>query len=88
MTLSRFVLLNDVTVAAGTATGGAWGSASTPGSAWSELWPVKFVRGQIVMADSSAGTTPPQLLYQAIGAGNLRPAVAGQDDLGRDGISN
>jgi len=42
----------------------------------------------VVFADSSAGTTGPQLLYVAIGAANLRAYVQGQDDVGREGISN
>lgn len=91
MALSRFVLQNDVTVAAGAATGGTFGSATTPAgpAAWSELWPTKFTRGQIIWADSAAGTsTAAQLLYQAIGAGNLRAFVPGQDDLGREGLAN
>lgn len=88
MALSRFVLQNDVTVAAGAPTGGNFGSATTVGTAWSELWGVKFTRGQIILADSSAGSTPAQLLYQAIGAGNLRAFVPGQDDLGREGLAN
>jgi hypothetical protein len=33
----------------------------------------------VVVADSSASSTGPQLLYQAIGSGNLRPFVDGQD---------
>jgi hypothetical protein len=88
MALGRFVLQNDVTVAAGAATSGGFGSASTPGSGWSELWPVKFDKGQIILADSSVGTTPAQLLYAAIGAGNLRAFVDGQDSLGREGLAN
>ena len=44
-----------------------------------------FQRGQVIIADSSAGTTSAQLLYRAIGAGNLRAFVPGQDDGGRDG---
>jgi hypothetical protein len=36
----------------------------------------------VVVADSSAGSTGPQLLYQAIGSGNLRSFVDGQDTVG------
>lgn len=46
--------------------------------------------GTVVYADSSGPSTPPtgpQLLYQAIGAGNLRAFVQGQDDK-RGGTSN
>jgi hypothetical protein len=88
MALARFVVTARVVVAAGAATLGANGSASTPGTAWSELWPVTFVPGQIVYADSSAGSTPAQLLYQAIGAGNLRTWVDGQDTVGHAALSN
>ena len=35
-----------------------------------------------------AGSTGPQLLYQAIGAGNLRAWVQGQDDAGHVARSN
>lgn len=88
MALARFVVTARVTVAAGAATGGSNGTASMPGTAWSELWPVTFIPGQIVYADSSAGSTGPQFLYQAIGAGNLRAFVDGQDNVGHGGLSN
>jgi hypothetical protein len=89
MALSRFVVTNTVTVAAGAAAAnGTNGSAATPGSAWSELWGVTFVRGQAIMADSSAGSNGAQLLYQAIGAGNLRAFVQGQDDVGHAALAN
>jgi hypothetical protein len=42
MALSRFVVRNTVTVNAGTATAGTAGSASTPGTGWSRLWPTTF----------------------------------------------
>ncbi|HET9966906.1 MAG TPA: hypothetical protein VFQ68_01645 [Streptosporangiaceae bacterium] len=53
-------------------TGGAagYGSAETvaPGTSGKYGWlPVTFLPGIVVVADSSAGTTGPQLLYQAIG---------------------
>jgi hypothetical protein len=41
-----------------------------------------------VAADSTAGSTGPQLLYQAIGAGNLRTFVDGQDDVGHAGLQH
>ena len=90
MALARFVLQNDVTVAAGAATAGTggFGSATTPGTAWSELWPVKFNKGQVIWADSVGGNGGASLLYTAIGAGNLRAFVAGQDDGGREGLAN
>jgi hypothetical protein len=43
MALARYVLTADVTVPAATA--GANGTASTPGTGWSELWPVTFPQG-------------------------------------------
>jgi len=88
MALSRFVLTSTVTVAAGTVTGGSNGTATTAGTSWSEEWPVTFVKGQVIYADSAAGSTGPQLLYQAIGAGNLRAYVQGQDDVGHYGLAN
>jgi hypothetical protein len=41
----------------------------------------------VIYADSSAGTTAPQLLYQAIGAGNLR-AYADTDAVSHAATSN
>ena len=37
----------------------------------------------VTWADSTACTTGPQLLYQAIGAGNLRPYVQGMSEAGQ-----
>jgi hypothetical protein len=51
--------------------------------------PVTFQEGQVIYADSTAGfATAPQLLYQAIGSGNLRAFIDGQDDVGHAAISN
>lgn len=47
-----------------------------------------FLPGMVIYADSAAGSTGPQQLYQAIGAGNLRAFVQGQDDVGHAGLSN
>lgn|GEM_PF-2338967 len=47
-----------------------------------------LLRGMVIYADSSAGTTGPQLLYAAIGSGNLRAWVQGQDDRGGAALSN
>lgn len=88
MALSRFVLTATVTVAAGAPTAGASGSATTPGAAWSELWPVTYLKGTAMWADSSVSSTGPQLLYQAIGAGNLRALVDGQDNVGHAALAN
>ena len=60
-----------------------------PGTGGKSGWlPVTFLPGMVVYADSSAGTTGPQLLYQAIGAGNLRAFVDGQDSVGHAAVSN
>ena len=88
MALSRFVVTATTTVAAGAATGTSTGGATTPNTGWSELWPVTFVKGQVIWADSAAGSTAEKLLYQAIGAGNLRAYVQGQDDVGHYGLGN
>jgi hypothetical protein len=51
--------------------------------------PLTFLAGTAIYADSAAGfATAPQLLYQAIGAGNLRAYVQGQDDVGHAALSN
>lgn len=48
-----------------------------------------WLPGTVIYADSAAGTgTAAQLLYQAIGAGNLRAFVPGQDDVGHAGLAN
>jgi hypothetical protein len=46
-----------------------------------------FLPGMVIYADSSAGSTGPQL-YTAIGAGNLRAYVQGQDDRGGAALAN
>ena len=53
--------------------------------------PVTFLPDMIIFADDTVpGTTPtgPQQLYQAIGAGNLRPYVQGQDDVRHAALAN
>jgi hypothetical protein len=49
--------------------------------------PATFLPGTVIYADPTAGTTAPQLLYQAIG-GNLRGWVQGQDDAGHAALAN
>jgi hypothetical protein len=102
MALARFVVTANVTVTPEVAatvvagepgTGGASGFGGAPTGAQSAGkfgWlPVTFLRGQVIYADSAAGTTTgPQILYQAIGASNLRAYVQGQDDVGHAGLSN
>ncbi len=67
------------------------GSIATvsPGTSGKYGWlPAAFLPGTIIWADSSVGSSGPQLLYQAIGASNLRAYVQGQDDSGHAALSN
>ena len=90
MALQRYVVATTTTVGAGTAatvvagepeTGGAagYGSAATTGG---PLWPITYRAGQVLILD------PAGSLYAAIGAGNLRAYVQGQDDSGHAALSN
>lgn len=96
MALSRFVVTAQVTVPAGTPAlvttgpGGGFGCESWAGvsGAYGGPYPQVYRPGDVILADSSAGSTGPQLLYQAIGSGNLRAFVQGQDDVGHGGLSN
>lgn len=102
MALARFVVTARVTVTPEVAatvvagepgTGGASGFGGAPTGAQSSGkfgWlPVTFLPGQVIYADSAAGvTTGPQILYQAIGASNLRAYVQGQDDVGHAALGN
>ena len=74
-------------------TGGAagFGNASTVSPSTSGkfgLWAGTYQAGTVIYADSSAGSSGPQLLYQAIGSGNLRAYVPGQDDRGGAALAN
>jgi hypothetical protein len=68
MALNRYVLTASVTVAAGTVTGGSFGTASSAGAAgaWAEPWPVTFLAGTAIVLD------PAGPLFTTIGSGNLR----------------
>lgn len=90
MAINRYVLTAQVTIAAGTtstvvagepATGGAagFGNTSTTGG---PIWPTTLIKGQVIMLD------PAGSLYTAIGAGNLRAFVDGQDTVGHACLSN
>ena len=90
MAIQRYVLTATVTVPAGTAatpvagepsTGGVagYGSVSTTGG---PLWPVTYVKGTVIELD------PAGQLYAAIGSGNLRAYVQGQDDVGHAALAN
>jgi hypothetical protein len=60
-----------------------------PGTSAKCGWlPLVFQPGTVIYADSSAGSTGPQLLYQAIGAGNLRALTDGTDAVGHAALSN
>jgi hypothetical protein len=58
------------------------GSVSTPATGWSALWPTTFLQGTAILLD------PAGKLYAAIGAGNLRAWVQGQDDAGHAALAN
>ena len=61
-----------------------------PGTYGKYGWlPVTFLPGSVIWASSTAGSIiGPQLLYQAIGAPNLRVYVQGQDDSGHAALAN
>jgi len=103
MALSRFVVTGKVTltpdvaatvVAGEPGTGGpaGFGNTSTTGTPTAGkfgLYPSIYNPGDVVYADSAAGTdSGAKLLYQAIGAGNLRAYVQGQDDVGHSALAN
>jgi hypothetical protein len=91
MALSRFVLTANITLPGDALTAGTGGWGNATGTDAAGHWGVAgatFPKGTVIWADSSAGTTGPQLLYQAIGAGNLRPYVQGQDDVGHAALAN
>lgn len=92
MPLSRYVLTSTVTIPAGTpivtptagepGTGGAAGHGNAGLSAGFAPWPQTFLPGTAIVLD------PGGALYAAIGAGNLRAYVQGQDDRGGAALSN
>lgn len=86
MALNRYVLTADVTLAqdALTAGTGGWGNATGTDAAghWNTVGPQTIPAGTVIVAD------PAGLLFTAIGSGNLRAYVQGQDDVGHAAISN
>jgi hypothetical protein len=96
------VIVNGVTVGTGAGTyvvpaAGAISLTYTVAPTWAWApqgampagYPDKFLRGTTIYADSAAGTdTAAKLLYQAIGSGNLRAYVQGQDDVGHAALAN
>lgn len=87
MAITRYVLLADVTVAAGTASGSMYPGTTTPGGGWSGQAPSVFRKGQVVQADPVAGNGAASALYTAIGAGNLR-AVTARDQAGESAAAS
>ena len=90
MAVNRYVVTAVVTVPPGAAatvvagepgTGGAagFGGAPTASGPW---LPITLQPQQVIMLDPAGG------LYTAIGAGNLRPFVDGQDTVGHAGLTN
>lgn len=63
-------------------TGGAAGYGDTSTSAGFALWPQTFIQGTAIVLD------PAGPLFTAIGAGNLRAYVQGQDDRGGAALSD
>ncbi len=91
MALSRYVLTASVTVPAGTlstvtagepGTGAAAGFGSASTSAGYGVFPQTWQKGTTIILD------PAGALYAAIGAGNLRAYVQGQDDVSHAALSN
>jgi hypothetical protein len=101
MALSRFVVTASVIMTPdalaalvagepGTGAQAGFGSAATvaPGTSGKfGLLPATFLPGQVVWADSTVGSTGPQLLYAAIGSSNLR-AYADTDAVGHAALAN
>ena len=90
MALNRYVLTATTTVAAGAAatvvagepgTGGAAGFGSAP-TTGGPLMATTYLKNPVIMLD------PAGPLYTAIGAGNLRAFVDGQDTVGHAGLHN
>lgn len=91
MALSRFVVTSTVTLtpdAAAAISGNQFGITGWTDAAgdWGPAGAI-FPKGTVIYADSG-GTGGAGALYTAIGAGNLRAYVAGQDDVGHAALSN
>lgn len=82
MALNRYVVTADTILPAGTATAVAGGQGNTVSWSGTGGLAPTLRRGQVLMLD------PAGALYTAIGAGNLRPWVDGQDTVGHAGLSN
>jgi hypothetical protein len=93
MAFGRFVLTATVTLTGDALTAGSTGvpNGSASGTAAVGNWDLAgatFPKGTTIWADSAGGATGPGALYTAIGAGNLRAYVQGQDDVGHAGLAN
>lgn len=96
MALTRYVVTAAVTLPQGTVittptarepgTGGAAGYGNVGISAGCGAFPQTIVAGQVIELDPA--TTAGAALQSAIAAGNLRPYVSGQDDVGHAGLAN
>jgi hypothetical protein len=91
MALNKYVVTTTVTIAAGTpatvvagepGTGGASGYGDAPISAGMGYFPQTLIAGTAIVLD------PAGQVYAAIGAGNLRAYVQGQDDVGHAALCN
>ena len=91
MALNKYVVTSTTTVPAGTpstvtagepGTGGAAGYGNASVSAGVGYFPQTFLAGTTIVLD------PTGPLYAAIGAGNLRAYVQGQDDVGHASPAN
>jgi hypothetical protein len=97
-------VVNGTTVGTGAGTyvvpvGGAISMTCTvaPAWAWSPVgampsgYQTRFIKGTVILADNAGApfVTGAQQLFQAIGSGNLRAYVQGQEDVGHfAGVSN
>lgn len=94
VSLNRFVVTATVQIPAGGAatvvagepgTGGAAGYGNQSTATGAEDWPLTITKGSVLILDS--GT--PSALYSALnGLSALRAYIPGQDDVGRESISN
>lgn len=95
VSLNKFVVTATTVIPQGTAatvvagepgTGGAAGYGNTSTSAGAEDWGTTIPKGAVLVLDSGS---PGGVLYGVLnGLGVLRAYVPGQDDVGREAISN
>lgn len=102
MALTRYVLTSTVTLTPdavatvvagepGTGAAAGYGNEATLATATAGkfgLWGMTILEGTAIYADPSAGSTGPQLLYQAIGSSNLLAFRDGTDAVGHQALSN